>query len=133
MICLYMTSCAGRGPVALPPDDPSLETGFPGKGFEDLSPRAQASLRLTAQAKKLIQNGQPNDAILTLERAINLNPANGLNYYFMAEAWLEKGEVDEAMKFNGLAASSLEESPAWMDRVEEQRGRIEEMQYNPWY
>ncbi len=121
--------CARRGVVSLPSESRSIETGVPDKGFEDLSPRAQASLRLTGQAKALLEEGRTSDAIMTLERAINLNPANGLNYYYMAEAWLDNGAFREAMKYNELARSGLEGVPYWMDRVEEQRQRIKTRAY----
>ena len=99
---------------------------MPGKNLEDLSPRSQASLRLTEQGRVLLEEGKASDAIRMLERAINLDAANGLNYYYLSEAWLFKGKFKQSEEFNGLARIYLKESPEWMVRVTEQTGRIQE-------
>jgi predicted Zn-dependent protease len=88
------------------------------------SPRALASLRLTDQARMLLDSGKPDDAITTLERAVNLNPSNGQNYYYLAEAWLKKGNPSQAREFNRLAAIYLRDGPTWMNRVNAQEERI---------
>jgi predicted Zn-dependent protease len=91
---------------------------------QDDSPRSVASLRLTEQARALLESGKADDAITTLERAINLNPSNGRNYYYMAEAWLKKGNSSQATEFNRLAAMYLKDDPGWMSRVKDQQARI---------
>jgi len=88
------------------------------------SPRAVASLRLTEQARVLLESGKVDDAISTLERAINLNPSNGRNYYYLAEAWLRKGNPLQAREFNRLAAIYLRDEPEWINRVDNQKERI---------
>jgi len=72
----------------------------------------------------LLENGKVDDAITTLERAINLNPSNGQNYYYLAEAWLKKGNPSQAREFNRLAAMYLKNDPSWMDRVKDQQERL---------
>ena len=126
-LCFAMSGCAKT--VVAPPsthEDNSIQTGMPGKKLEDLSPRSQASFRLTEQGRVLLEEGKASDAIRMLERAINLDPANGLNYYYLSEAWLFKGKFKQAEEFNGLARIYLEESPEWMVRVTEQEDRIQE-------
>ena len=91
---------------------------------QDDSPRAVASLRLTEQARVLLETGKVDDAITTLERAMNLNPSNGQNYYYMGEAWLKKGNHSQATEFNRLAAMYLKDDPNWMSRVKDQQERI---------
>ena len=91
---------------------------------QDESPRAVASLRLTEQARVLLETGKVDDAITTLERAMNLNPSNGQNYYYMAEAWLKKGNHSQATEFNRLAAMYLKDDPNWIGRVKDQQERI---------
>lgn len=91
---------------------------------QDESPRAVASLRLTEQARVLLETGKVDDAITTLERAMNLNPSNGQNYYYMAEAWLKKGNSSQAREFNRLAAMYLKDDPNWIGRVKDQQERI---------
>jgi predicted Zn-dependent protease len=91
---------------------------------QDNRPRAVASLQLTEQARVLLETDKVDDAITTLERAINLNPSNGQNYYYIAEAWLRKGNPSQAREFNRLAAMYLKDDPNWIGRVKEQQERI---------
>lgn len=125
---LILWGCAKAVVVAPPavPEDRSIQTGVPGKDIRDLSPRAQASLRLTEQGRLLLEEGKAGDAIEMLERAINLDSANGLNYYYLSEAWLYKGDFKAAEEFNGLARIYLKDSPEWLARVRAQGDRIEE-------
>ena len=90
----------------------------------DESPRAVASLRLTEQARVLLESGKVDEAITALERAMNVNPSNGQNYYYLAEAWLKKGNSSQAREFNRLAAMYLKDEPDWMSRVKDQQERI---------
>ncbi len=128
-IFLAVSGCAKTVsiPPSMPHKDRAVQTGVPGKDLEDLSPRAQASLRLTEQGRVLLEDGKTGDAIRTLERAINLSPNNGLNYYYLSEAWLFKGKFEQAEEFNRLAEIYLKESPEWTQKVMVQRGRIEEL------
>ncbi|MFO7555119.1 MAG: tetratricopeptide repeat protein [Desulfobacterales bacterium] len=71
-----------------------------------------------------LEKNQPDDAIGILERALNLNPGNGRNYYYLAEAWLMKGNIEQAMEFNRLAEVYLKDDSEWLDRVIGQRKRI---------
>jgi predicted Zn-dependent protease len=88
------------------------------------NPRAIASLRLTEQARVLLESGKVDEAITTLERAMNIHPSNGQNYYYLAEAWLRKGNAPQAREFNRLAAMYLKDDPNWMSRVKDQQERI---------
>ena len=88
------------------------------------SPRAQASLKLTDQGRRLIEAGKSDNAIQVLEQAISLNPSNGQNYYYLSEAWLTKGFAAEARPFNRLAESHLAGDKKWEKRVTRQAERI---------
>jgi len=83
-----------------------------------------ASLGLTEQGRLLLERGNLDDAISTLERAVTLNPTNGVNYFYLSEAWLLKGNVVQAEEFNRLAAIYLREDGVWTARVMEQGERI---------
>jgi predicted Zn-dependent protease len=72
----------------------------------------------------LLESGKVDDAITTLERAMNVSPSNGQNYYYLAEAWLKKGNPAQAREFNRLAAIYLKDEPGWMNRVKDQQERI---------
>lgn len=88
------------------------------------SPRALASLQLTEQGRKFLESGDPDDAIRMLEQALNLDPVNGQNYYYLSEAWLMKGNISQAAEFNRLAAIYLEDDDKWLYQVIQQRERI---------
>jgi tetratricopeptide (TPR) repeat protein len=93
---------------------------------QGLSPRALAALQLTEQGRMFLENKQPDDAIGILERALNLNPDNGRNYYYLAEAWLMKGNIRQAAEFNRLAEIYLKDDNEWLQRVILQKERITE-------
>jgi hypothetical protein len=88
------------------------------------SPRALASLELTEQGRRQIEAEQADSAIRVLEQAISLDPSNGHNYYYLAEAWLMKGFSDEARQFNRLAESHLSGDKDWQKLVTRQAERI---------
>jgi tetratricopeptide (TPR) repeat protein len=89
-------------------------------------PRTLASLQLTERGRRLVAAGKSDQAIRVLEQAISLNPANGQNYYYLAEAWLLKGVISEAKKFNQLAEIHLKDDARWIQRVIEQANQIAE-------
>lgn len=91
---------------------------------EKPSPRALAALQLTEQGRMYLGKNQPDDAIDILEQSLNLNPGNGRNYYYLAEAWLMKGNLGQAREFNRLAEVYLKDEREWLDRVIRQRERI---------
>jgi tetratricopeptide (TPR) repeat protein len=73
-----------------------------------------------------LEKNQPDNAIGILERALNLNPNNGRNYYYLAEAWLMKWNIGQATEFNRLAEIYLKDDSEWLNRVILQRKRIKE-------
>lgn len=86
-------------------------------------PRTLASLQLTSQGCISLESGKPDDAIRLFERAMSLNPANGQNYYYLAEAWLLKGNTTQADEFNRLANIYLK-GDIWMYKVSKQKQQI---------
>jgi tetratricopeptide (TPR) repeat protein len=137
LLCLALSACAivpespsppfpppSSSPPPSPSSIPSVEKRDQAPPPQHDSPRAVASLRLTEQARVLLDSGKVDDAITTLERAVNLNPSNGQNYYYLAEAWLKKGNSSQAREFNRLAAMYLKDDPNWTGRVKDQQERI---------
>ena len=90
-------------------------------------PRMLASLELTRQAEKLIQDRDADGAIRLLERAIVIDPTNGRNYYYLSEAWRMKGNIDQAVKFNELADIHLSGDPEWQSRIADQKRRASQV------
>jgi tetratricopeptide (TPR) repeat protein len=72
----------------------------------------------------LLERGNPDDAISMLERAVSLNPTNGINYFYLSEAWLMKGDTVQAEEFNRLATIYLREDSEWIAKAREQEERI---------
>ncbi len=88
------------------------------------SPRENASLQLTEEGRQLLAEDKPDQAIRILEQAISLNPDNGQCYYYLAEAWLQKGGISEAKQFNILAQNYLPKDKGWKTKVESQANKI---------
>ncbi len=72
----------------------------------------------------LIQKRRPDAAIRTLERAMNLYPQNGQIYFYLAEAWLQKGNIEQAAEYNKTAQIYLRKDPIWAGRLAHQQQRI---------
>ena len=89
------------------------------------TPKAQASLNITEQGKQLLLGGQAEEAISVLERATGLNPDNGEAYYWLAEAWLKKGNRSQALENHHQAWLRLRGEEAWTGRLHRQRLRIQ--------
>lgn len=83
-----------------------------------------ASLELTQQGRAFLEAGNADDALRVLERAVSIDPHNGENYYYLAEAWMLKDDGRQAAECNKLAAIYLQGNPEWNARVAEQRERI---------
>ncbi len=88
------------------------------------SPMALAALNFSEQGQAYLKNRKPDEAIRALERAVNLNPKNGENYYYLAEAWLMKGNAVQAREFNRLAEMYVKAGPEWIQRIQSQKDRI---------
>ncbi len=88
------------------------------------SPREKASLQLTEEGRQLLAENKPDNAIRLLEQAISLNPDNGRCYYYLAEAWLQKGNSSEARQLNSLANNYLKKDKTWKTLVANQADKI---------
>ncbi len=117
-LCLPAVGC--MKPALTPDPPPSSES--------PATPRVLASLQLTEQGRNLLNKGKPDAAISVFERAINLNPGSGENYYYLSEGWLQKGEAKQAKEFNHLAEIYLSEYPDWAVRIARQKDRIQELE-----
>ncbi len=95
------------------------------KPAKKITPQATAALELTEQGKILIKRKRPDAAIRTLERAMNLYPKDGKIYYYLAEAWLQKGNIGQAAEFNQLAQFYLQKDQNWAGQVKKQQIKIQ--------
>lgn len=136
-IILVVAGCIKKPPLEQPtPGEKPLHQEKPAESDQPTesaqpagpSPRAKASAELTEQGSRLLKENQPDKAIRVLEQAITLDPENGRNYYYMAEAWLLKEVASEAKEFNLLAELHLKGHDEWMIRVAQQADRIAELE-----
>ncbi len=74
----------------------------------------------------LLEANQTDEAIGVLEQAINVNPANGQNYFYLAEAWIKKGNIAQAVEFNRLAGIYLAKDRDWMAKVIKQKQYLDQ-------
>ena len=111
-----------------PPPSPGSDRPSPAPDSEPKpappTPRAQASLSLTEAGRQALEDGRPDQAIGLLERAASLNPGAGENYFWLAEAWLKKGNLGQAREYNRLAVRYLGRDPDWSGQVRLQSERI---------
>jgi tetratricopeptide (TPR) repeat protein len=128
-ICLILLAAMLVGCPKPPLTEYPTEAAVPPVSEEaaDENPRALASLQLTEQGRRLVEERQPDRAIRVLEQAVSLHPTNGQNYYYLAEAWLLKGFADQAKEFNRLAEIHLKDDRQWLIRVAQQADRIAEL------
>lgn len=126
---LALPCCAVRtsAPPSVSRESLPMKQVEPAITEERPSPRVLASLHLTDQARKLLEIGKADEAIRTLEHAVNLNPTNGLNYFYLSEAWLLKRNLAQAEEFNRLAVLYLKGDSTWMSRLREQGERIKKL------
>lgn len=110
-----------------PPQQRSIDSVPPPRATATpkVDPRAVAALEITEEGRMLLKDGQTDEAITVLERALNLNPSNGQACYYLAEAWMVKGNRRQAKSFNRLAGIHLQKDREWRARVDAQRRRIE--------
>ena len=122
MAILGCTATTSTPPV--PTHAPSAHVEESARPSDQPGPRALASLGLTEQGRLLLERGNPDDAISMLERAVSLNPTNGINYFYLSEAWLMKGDTVQAEEFNRLAFIYLREDSEWLAKAREQEQHI---------
>ncbi|MEN6320882.1 MAG: tetratricopeptide repeat protein [Syntrophaceae bacterium] len=131
LLCLILSGCTAiaptpqsQPPTQPPPSAPEVKKEKKEQAEAKPRPRELASLHLTDQGRILLEKGKYDDAISVLERAVSLSASNGKNYYYLAEAWLRKGNGTQAREWNRLAEMYLAGDQEWLRRVHNQRERI---------
>ena len=128
LVWMSVCACAGRHPTPIhgdgmrPKPSPFTERKAE-KPTQD--PRLMTSLNLTSIGERYIQDGRYDDAIDVLEKSVAVYAQNGKNYYYLAEAWLHKGNLSLAREFNQLAFIYLKDDSGYHERVVKQKRAID--------
>ncbi len=128
-MCLTMAICLFFGCAVKTVSSPVIDRRVPSPEIvEDKSSRnssrIMATHSLTKEGDRLIKKGDIEGAISILERAIGINSKDGTGYYYLAEAWLKKGNLKLAAQYNKLAGIYLRTDRRWKFFAEEQERRI---------
>jgi len=130
-ILLLLSACRTvlPPPEPLPPTPPARpETipppSMPSPDTESVRLREQAAETLTASGRQELQQGHPDAALRLFEQAVSLSPHYGPGHYYLAEAWLAKGNAPQARQFHRLAALYLEKDASWRTRLADQARRL---------
>ena len=122
-----IAGCASQ-PTTTEPEAPLEDAVQPPPADEDILPRQAAARELTTRGRRHLADSRPDAAIRELERALNLDPANGKICYYLAEAWLMKIDARRAGEFNRMAENLFKDNPDWLVRIARQADRIAELE-----
>lgn len=85
------------------------------------SPRGRAVQSLIKQGKTQLEQGDEDAALASFGRGISLDPNCGACEYGLAEAWLKKGDREQAREHHLRALRLLGDKVAWRERLNEQK------------
>ena len=113
----------------LPPMPPPAQRANVRPSTKDaVTPQRQASMKLVEKGKALIDRRDPEQAASVLMNAVNVDPSNGVAYYYLAVANEEMGQHDVAMGLCDKAEALLGAVDSWLVRINQLRGGIDEPQ-----
>jgi TolA-binding protein len=91
-----------------------------------IAPTLAASLRLTDSARKLLAQGQVDDAMRGLARAISLDPADAFAYYYLGRAYFAKRNYAQAATFFRRAEIGFDGRADWTAEALSYQGLCDE-------
>jgi len=124
MAICFFSGCAVKTATPTVSDDTLLAREIVKEESSRNSSRIIASYSLTKEGGRLIEKGDIDGAISILERAIGINSKDGKGYYYLAEAWIKKGNLKLAAQYNKLACIYLRNDRRWKGFAEQQVRRI---------
>jgi tetratricopeptide (TPR) repeat protein len=86
---------AGAMKVGLELDNESLDPEI----TKAVAPAMAASLRLTESARKRLVDGQVDDAMRDLARAVSLDPSDAFAYYYLGRAYFVRKNYTQSLTF----------------------------------
>lgn len=90
------------------------------------TPKARASLKMVEIGRAQLANENFAQAGAVFQDAINVDPTNGIAYYYLAKAKYELGDTEQALGVLDKAEQLLSGSKEWMEAVSALRGLIKE-------
>ena len=122
---VLLLACASKAPVIPAPEPPhaSRTDAEPESAREH---RRTAAEQLIEQGRQELKKNRSDEAMRSFERAIQIHPNGCVPYYYMAEAWLQKGDLRRALQFNQLALNRAEQDPYWKNRIRDQKRKLKQ-------
>ncbi|MBI2082217.1 MAG: hypothetical protein HYT76_01485 [Deltaproteobacteria bacterium] len=112
-------SCASLGKKPLPPGArraPVQET--------TVGPEREASNALIEQGKSKLEAGHYDKAFDFFQESVNVDPTNGVGFYYLAYVKYKTGEYQEVANFLEKAEALLSSSKEWQERIDLLKGEL---------
>ena len=124
--CLFFSGCPKKPPkrptkVSIP-TRPAPTPSLP----ESLRPKREASQRIVQAGKEYLDTGQTEKAVQTFQEAINVDPENGLAYFYLAFSLYQTKSYEDALGLLDRAGTLLAPFPEWEEEVTKLKRGIEE-------
>ncbi len=91
---------------------------------ESLRPRREASQRIVQSGREYLDKGEIEKAVQTFQEAVNVDPENGLAYFYLAFGLFQTESYDDALGLLDRAQALLSPFPEWEEEVERLREAI---------
>lgn len=137
------SSSESQAPAEPSPPPPALDAGAlsvgPELGDESLDrqinkasdPTLAASLRVTESARTRLADGQIDDAMRELARAVSLDSSNAFAYYYLGRAYFKKGNYSQALTFFRRAEIGFGRRADWTAEALSYEGTCDELSGKP--
>jgi hypothetical protein len=113
--------------VASLPSGPELgSASLDGEIKQAVAPGLAASLRLTEEGRKQLADGQTDEAMRTLARAVSVDPGDAFAYYYLGRAHLQRKNYEQALTFFRRAEVGFSARRDWMAEALTYEGACDE-------
>jgi hypothetical protein len=129
------TASPNAAPSAPPPAlDLSAAPAAPDLGSASLAPEVRraaapglaASIRITEQARNELRQGDADDALRDLGRAVSIDGGNPFAYYYLGRVYLARKNYSQALTFFERAELGFTARPDWRGETLSYEGACEE-------
>ncbi len=111
-------SAPGQPPPALDVDAVTINSQISEQSLEPeikkaVAPALAASLRFTEDARERLRDGQIDEALRDLARAVSLDASNAFAYFYLGRAYLARKNYPQALTFFRHAVIGFNGRPDW--------------------